>query len=91
MTVFDEKGIPVDARAYRYFILRRGDPWRVFTRDVEKRYVCEFPAGEYDSALTEAVCFAADDAAVVVAIEAFTSAPGYAERMEIVALGSYKS
>lgn len=53
-----------DLKRYRegqnYFILRRGDPWKVFTID-GKRKVADYPAYRYDTELIDKVCHARDD------------------------------
>jgi hypothetical protein len=43
----------------RYFILRRGNPWSV--RDIEGRYICDYPAYHYNDKLTDKICHAKSD------------------------------
>jgi hypothetical protein len=49
-----------DRSKQKYFILRRGNPWKVISIDGE-REIAKFPAYNYDKKLTEAICFAESD------------------------------
>lgn len=52
-----------DRSKQTYFILRRGDPWKIMDKEAT-REVADYPAYLYSADLSEAVCFAADDEAV---------------------------
>jgi len=49
-----------DRKNQRYWILRRGDPWKVINMKTNEE-VADFPAFCYKKKLTDAICFAQND------------------------------
>lgn len=57
-----------DRSKQNYWILRRGDPWKVINSKTDET-VCEYPACYYDSEVTKQICFAKDDEEVKKLVE----------------------
>lgn len=48
-----------DRKKQNYWISRKGNPWRVKSY-YGNQYICDYPAGWYDTKLVEKICFASN-------------------------------